>query len=92
MRQCLLITLTVGSIKGFLDNFIKKHATNLRLEGVAKLVSDDCVRIVICGDRDHIDDFIDALYEKSDKYSLDEIQVESFFKKKDYRGIFRVIA
>ena len=48
--------------------------------------------IIICGKNDHVDEFIDLLYEKSSKFNLDDIQIESYFKEKDYRGVFRVIA
>jgi len=92
MRQCVLITLTVGSVEGFIDNFIRKYAGDLQLEGDAKFVADGHVRIVVCGHRDNVDNFIDLMYEKSGKYSLDDIQIESFFKERDYRGVFRVIA
>ncbi|MFC1842973.1 acylphosphatase [Candidatus Dependentiae bacterium] len=92
MIQCLVITLAVGAVKGFLDNFVKKHANSLHLEGVAQFVDDEHVKIVVCGPSENVDDFIDLLYEKSSKFKLDDIAVESFFKDRDYRGIFRVIA
>jgi len=92
MNQCLMITLTVGISKGFLDNFIKKYARGLALEGVAHLISNKNVRMVVCGESDNVDKFIDLLYEKSTKYDLDDIMVESFFKEKDYRGVFRVVS
>ena len=92
MEQCLMITLTVGSLKGFLDNFIRNSASKLRLEGVAQLVADNHVRIIVCGESNHVDTFIDTLFEKSTKYKLDGIQIESYFKERDYRGVFRIVA
>jgi len=91
MTQCLLITLSIGSAKGFLDNFIKKNAKALELEGVAHLIANDNVRIVVCGQSEKVDEFIDMLYEKTAKYNLDDIAIESFFKERDYRGVFRVV-
>ena len=92
MNQCLMITLTVGSLRGFLDRFIKNSASKLHLEGVAQLISDSHVRIIVCGQNKAVDDFIDVLYEQSTKFKLDDIQIESYFKERDYRGVFRVIA
>jgi len=91
MNQCLLITLTIGSVNGFLESFIKKQAKALGLEGVAHLVSHNNVRMIICGENSNIDQFIDLLYEKTTKYKLDHIAIESFFKERDYRGVFRVV-
>ena len=91
MIQCLMITLTVGSLKGFLDRFVKNNASKLHLEGVAQLISDDHVRIIVCGKSRDIDDFVDVIYEKSSKFKLDDIQIESYFKERDYRGVFRVV-
>ena len=92
MNQCLLITLTIGSVNGFLEDFIKKQTHALRLEGVAHLISNNNVRIIVCGENSSIDKFIDQLYEKTGKYDLGDISVESFFKERDYRGVFRVVS
>jgi len=91
MNQCLQITACVGLLKGFLHNFVQKKASQLKLEGVAQLIGDDKVKIVVCGVKDNIDIFVDALHSGSSKFKLDEIQLESFLMKKNYRGVFRVI-
>jgi len=91
MNQCVKITLFVGVLKGFLGDFVQKNAMKLGLEGVVKLVSDDQVKIVVCGSRDDVDVFVDTLYKGSKKYQLDNIEMEPFFKARSYRGVFRVI-
>ncbi len=91
MNQCVKISLSIGLMKGFLDNIVLKNARKLDLEGVAQFVSDDHVRIIVCGLKDNIENFVDVLYKGSDEYKIDNIQLESFIRARDYRGIFRVI-
>ena len=90
MNQCLKITLFVGAVKG-LGDFVQKHAKKLELEGVVQLISDDHVKIIVCGLKENMDEFVDTLYKGSDKYKLDNIEMEPYFKEKGYRGVFRVI-
>jgi len=92
MDQNLMITLIVGKAKDFLDEFVKKYANKYGLEGSARLVSANQVKLVICGDSDKVDDFIDHLYKNFEKYEIEDISVEPYFRERDYRGIFRVIA
>jgi len=92
MNQCLKISLSIGLTNGFLDGFVLKNARKLHLEGVAQVVSDDHIKIIVCGLKENIEHFIDTLYKGLDKYKIDNIQLESFMRARDYRGIFRVIA
>lgn len=92
MDQNLLITLTVGLAKSFLDGFVKKYANSLSLEGSARIASNGQVKIILCGESDKVDDFIGLLYQNFEKYKIEDISVESYFRERDYRGIFRVIA
>lgn len=92
MDQNLLITMTVGLANKFLDEFVKKYANSLSLEGSARLASDGKIKIVLCGNSDKVDGFIDILYQNFEKYQIDDISVEPYFRERDYRGIFRVIA
>ncbi|EKD23225.1 MAG: hypothetical protein ACD_82C00193G0002 [uncultured bacterium] len=92
MDQNLMITLTVGKANSFLDEFVKKYANKYGLEGSARLVSKNQVKLIVCGDSDKVDDFIGLLYQNFEKYKIEDITVESYFRERDYRGIFRVIA
>jgi len=91
MNQCLQITFFVGVVKGFLSKYVRTNATKLGLEGFAHLITDDQVKIVVCGHRDHIDEFVDALYTGTSKFKIDNIEMEPYLKDRDYRGIFRVV-
>lgn len=90
MNKCLKITLTVEPKEG-LFNAIQKHARTAELEGVVQAISADKVRIVICGDKEHVDTFVDALHKESAKQPIKDIEIEPYVKDKDYRGVFRVI-
>ena len=91
MNQCLKITFLIGDLKGFLRKYVRDSAVKLGLEGFAHLVSQDKVKIVVCGHRDKIDEFVDVLYNGTAKYKIDNIEMESYLKDRDYRGIFRVV-
>ena len=91
MHKCLKITFTADLPEGFLQEAIQKHARKLSVEGVAQMLMDNFVKIVVCGTMDEVDSFLDLLYKEVAKIELDELQVEPFLKDKDYRGVFRVI-
>ncbi len=91
MVLCVRITFSIGAQKGFLRNFVLKHANKLELEGVAQFLESDKVQIIACGKKDIVDNFVDLIHSGTNKYKLDTIELEPFIKSKDYRGIFRVI-
>jgi len=91
MNQCLKITFLIGDLKGFLSKYVRNSAVKLGLEGFAHLISEDQVKIVVCGHRDRIDEFVDVLYNGTSKFKIDNIEMESYIHNKDYRGIFRVV-
>jgi len=90
MNKCLRITFSADFPEGFLQKFVRKHAQKLDLEGAAQVV-DNTVRVIACGDKDRVDEFLDMIYKGTAKYTPDNIEVEAFLKDKDYRGVFRVI-
>lgn len=92
MQQSLLITITIGLAKNFLENFIKKAAIEYKIEGTARLVSSNQIELAVCGDSQRIDDFIDLLYKNFEKYKIEDIVLEPFFRDRDYRGLFRVVS
>jgi acylphosphatase len=92
MHKCLKITFTANFPEGFLHEFVQKHAKDLGLEGTVQVVSvNQRVRIVVCGDKDKVDAFVDVLHKGTAKYIPVDIEVEGFAKDKNYRGVFRVI-
>lgn len=77
--------------EGFLRDFVQKNARKYTLEGTAQATSQTSAKIMICGEKDNIDGFLDVLHKGTKDVELDEIHIEPFIKEKDYRGIFRVI-
>lgn len=94
MKKCLRITFSADNLPaGFLDDFVKKHALKLTLEGVAQVMPEEGrVKVIACGEKDDVDAFLDVLHKGAHPTYLDDIEVEPFVKDKDYRGVFRVIA
>ena len=91
MNQCLRITFEVSLYENFLQEFIQKNARRLKLEGIVQVVEPKKVQIAICGDKDSLDEFVDAIYKGTAKAKIADIQVEPFLKERDYRGVFRII-
>lgn len=91
MKQCLKITISIAVLGDFLHEFVRKHASKLGLEGTAQAMEGNKARIVVCGDSEVIDNFIDLLHKGTAKQKPDEVELEPFFKDKDFRGVFRVI-
>jgi acylphosphatase len=92
MYKCVKITFTASFPEGFLHNFVQKQAKNLELEGTVQVINvNNQVRIVVCGDKDKVDAFIDLLHKGTTRYIPENIEFEAFVKDKDYRGVFRVI-
>ena len=92
MNKCLRINITVDITEDFLHNFIQKNARKFDLEGSAKIVDgDNQFVVIVCGEKDNIDSFLDVLHKGSSKCVPELIEVEPFLKDRDYRGVFRVI-
>lgn len=90
MSQCLKVSFEWDVPHDLLQDIIVKHARALRLEGTGQ-AADKRVRIIICGERDAIDNFIDVLHKELSKKVAPDLEMEPFLKEKDYRGVFRVI-
>ncbi len=92
MSQCLRITFVVeDSSKPSLSEIIQKEAKKLHLEGVVQAAQTDRISVVACGHSDEIETFLDLLYKEMALQQCDCVEVEPFFKDKDYRGVFRII-
>ena len=90
MYQCLKITLKSGVPSKFMRNFALKNARALRLEGAVQVV-EKLIEMIVCGHPDRMDEFIELLHKKSLEYKVSNLEIESFPREKDYRGVFRVI-
>lgn len=91
MNKCVLIIFMGDLANQQLQDFLKKEAKKDSVEGTVQLDELGKIRVIICGSKDNIDQFIDALYNSSAVYSLTDIEVEPFYKHKDFRGVFRII-
>lgn len=92
MNKCLKITFSSSIPEGFLQDFVQTNAKKLNLEGMVQIVStENKIKLIVCGDKDAVDQFVDLLHKGSGKTIPDDIQIEPFLKDKDYRGVFRVI-
>lgn len=91
MKQCIKITFCMNSLESFLSTIVRKNAMSWGLEGAAQLVEKDKAIITVCGEKEFIDKLLDLLHKGVAKTKPELIEVEPYFKEKDYRGTFRVI-
>ncbi|MCK5632304.1 acylphosphatase [bacterium] len=91
MSLCIKITCDVAKQDGFLRKFILKLAQKIGVEGIGQVVEGNNIRIIVCGQKELVDDFIDGVHAGSSKYEIDNIALEPFIRGRDYRGVFRVI-
>ena len=92
MKKCLKIILGVPMPEGFLHSSIQKHARKFSIEGVAQvIITENQVRIIACGEKEDVDNFIDTLHKDFAKANITDIEIEPFLKDRDYRGVFRII-
>lgn len=92
MNKCVKIIFRInGTLQGA-HAFIQKEARLYQLEGIVQIEGDDGEgSIVVCGDKQGVDTFVDLLHKGTKVCQLEDIQIEPFLKDKDYRGVFRVI-
>lgn len=92
MHKCLKISFVAGFPEGFLRDFIQKNAQKIGLEGTVQVVSvSRRVRIIVCGSKKKVDEFLDIIHKGSSKHMPEEVEAEAFVRDKDYRGVFRII-
>lgn len=92
VKKCLRISFSAQMPQGFLQNVVQKFARNCGVEGMAQiLATEERARVIVCGDRESIEKFLDQLHAAVANFTPEAIEVEPFLKDKDYRGVFRVI-
>ena len=87
--QCLKISFLGTLPKNFLEE-VSKQAKKLEIEGTAQTVAGN-VNLIICGSKERVDLFLDAVHKGLAKATSTHLEIEPFLKTKDYRGVFRVI-
>jgi acylphosphatase len=91
MTKCLKIIFSVPLKKNFLQTVIQKMAQQQRIEGSAQVIEENKIKIMVCGPKENVDAFVDALHKEAARHEPHEIEIEPFLKDKDYRGVFRII-
>lgn len=91
MNQCLRITFLFKDTFDTLSTQVRKEAQTLGIEGIAQALDQDTIKIIACGPKPSVEQFVDFLHAQSAKTKLENIQVEPILKERDYRGVFRVI-
>jgi acylphosphatase len=91
MKKCLKITLVSKVFRGALRDAIQAVARKLAIEGTVQLHEPNELVIIACGEKENIDDFLDAVHQGFDAYVPEDVLIEPFLKEKDYRGIFRIL-
>lgn len=96
MVKCVRVVLgNVSDIEEFYA-LLKKQVVADAVEGTATPTKDNGIDIVVHGNKEQVDAFVDAVEEIAVKQSLKKKQEISFFvephlKEEDYRGLFRFI-
>lgn len=71
---------------------VQKKGTKLGIEGTIQIIpGHEELKIIACGIKEQVDQFVDALHKEAAKLGASEINIEPFVKTKDYRGAFRII-
>jgi len=92
MDKCLKITFPNKIPSNFLRDVIQKHAQKCDIEGIAQVVvQDKRVKIIACGQKCNVDDFLDQLHKQFSEHAIQDVEIEPFSRDKDYRNVFRII-
>lgn len=90
MKKCLKIILIAARAQQVLS-MLAKQTKKFNLEGTAQLVNNEQLKVIVCGEKDEVESFLDLFHEEAGRVDAQEVQVEPFSRDKDYRGVFRVI-
>ncbi len=92
MNQCLRITfLVITEKREIVRSLIRQAAHDLSLEGTVRSVPGSQLKVIACGNKNKMDQFLEVVMKEIARQKCDSLEVEPFFKDKDYRGVFRVI-
>ena len=91
MNKCVRISVFTNLTDEFLKNSVQKHAQALKLEGFSQEVEDGNFKIIVNGNKENVDKFIDLLHKDFIGLDIEDFEIEPYLKDKDYRGVFRII-
>ena len=90
MKRCLKIMVTGSFYETIAEDFIKKNAQKIGIEGTVS-ITPTSLTIMACGEEEPLEDFLDLLHKGTAKATFESIDISPFLKDRDYRGVFRVI-
>lgn len=91
MKKCLRIAFGASG-PGALLSELQKKGSKLGVEGTLQFITADKeLVIIVCGQKEHVDQFVDLLHEDAAQSGITEINIEPYVKVKDYRNAFRII-
>lgn len=90
MNKCVRIICNIPE-GDFLHDIVQKQARKLGIEGTAQQSGTDKIKIIACGPKEAVDNFVDIMHKELNKQKIDDIEIEPFLKDKDYRAVFRII-
>ena len=91
MNQCMRIVIAAEERDDSLYSFVSKYAKQFLLEGIVQPLDNKKTKLIICGSKDNIENFIDVLYGSNSENIFDNFDIEPFMNQNNYRGTFRVI-
>lgn len=91
MKRCLKMLVKIKNWQSDWSLQVQEHAKKLEIEGLMQILDEQQLRIMVCGESEKIDDFMDFLYDFFITINAQIGEVEPFIKERDYRGTFRVI-
>lgn len=92
MRTCVKVRFETNDAAKTLKKFVAEQAKAFSIEGVGQETGKTNVQLLVCGEQDNVDDFVDALYLGSSSIKLYNIEVESCMSDRSFRGVFRIVA
>jgi acylphosphatase len=89
--KCIRMVLLLPEKPKLDAELIQKLARKAEVEGVVQRSGPAHLRVIACGDVERIDAFVDMIHKEAARHDVEEIELESFLKDRDFRGVFRII-
>lgn len=91
MKKCVKILFDVENAQKVLETFIAQQAEKCNVEGIGQQIKKDSIQLYVCGQEEHIDEFLDNLYIGYKNVFLQNIKIETCPTDRSYRGVFRIV-
>ncbi len=91
MKQCMQIVISIKKQHAAFEEHMKAMAQECHIEGVMQFLSKTSLKVIACGTKEYIEQFIDGLHQKKIVDLFGDLAIEPIFTEKDFRGVFRII-